>query len=57
MQPLAVVAAAEQTTQPQVPFWLQVLSIALAPIFGFAGVAIGTFLSERNNRIAYIKDE
>jgi hypothetical protein len=45
------------SSQSSVPFWLQILSIALAPVFGFAGVAIGVFLSERNRHSAYIKDE
>jgi hypothetical protein len=40
-----------------VPFWLQILSIALAPLLGFAGVAIGVAFSERNRRDAYVKEE
>lgn len=43
------------TTIAQIPFWVQMLSISLAPIFGFAGVAIGAFISDRNQRRAYIR--
>jgi hypothetical protein len=40
-----------------VPFWLQVLSIAAAPVIGFIGVAIGATIAERNRRSAYLVDE
>ena len=50
-------AVATQGSQMNVPFWLQILSIALAPLLGFAGVAIGVAFSERNRRDAYVKEE
>ena len=42
---------------PQIPFWLQVLTVALAPILGFIGVAAGASFTEQNRRDAYVKDE
>lgn len=50
------VAAAAQVAS-QVPFWLQVLTVALAPILGFIGVGAGAFIAELNRRNAYVKDE
>jgi len=41
----------------QVPFWLQILSVALSPALGFIGVAIGVWLTEQNRKDAYVKDE
>jgi hypothetical protein len=40
-----------------VPFWLQIASIAAAPILGFVGVAIGVFVTEHNRRAAYVIEE
>lgn len=52
----SLVTASSATTS-QVPFWLQILSIAAAPIVGFIGVAIGAAIAERNRRAAYLIDE
>jgi hypothetical protein len=41
----------------QVPFWLQVISISLAPILGFIGVGIGAFFTGRNQRRGWLSDE
>lgn len=49
-------AIGADATQSQVPFWLQILTIAMAPILGFAGVAVGVSLSARTSRIAYLRD-
>jgi hypothetical protein len=54
---MQVLSAAPATVTPQIPFWLQIVSIAVAPILGFLGVAIGVFLTERNRRAAYILEE
>jgi hypothetical protein len=54
MSPLA---SAQSTGAIQLPFWLQVVSIAAAPIFGFIGVAIGALMVERNRRAAYLTEE
>jgi hypothetical protein len=53
----ALIAQASHAPPAALPFWLQVLSISLAPILGFTGVAIGALLTERHQRIAYIGDE
>ena len=50
-------AATTQSSQTNIPFWLQILSIALAPLLGFAGVAIGIGLNGRNSRSAYVKEQ
>jgi hypothetical protein len=50
-------ALAVSTSGQTLPFWLQVTSIALAPLLGFTGVAIGVSLAERNRRNAYVTDE
>lgn len=49
--------AAASTATSQIPFWLQILSIAAAPVIGFVGVAIGAVIAERNRRGAYLADE
>src|SRR5215467_2349587 len=40
----------------QIPFWLLVTSISLAPILGFVGVAIGAILTGRSQRRAWVSD-
>jgi hypothetical protein len=52
-----IVTASQAQTATQVPFWLQVVSISLAPLLGFSGVAIGAFLNERIRSRAYVNDE
>src|SRR5580704_7619358 len=52
-----IVAASQTRTAAQIPFWLQVVSISLAPLLGFSGVAIGVFLNERIRSRAYVNDE
>ena len=49
--------AASPNTSSQIPFWLQILSIAMSPIIGFIGVAVGVTITERNRRGAYLIDE
>ncbi|MET8039872.1 hypothetical protein ABZU25_03275 [Micromonospora sp. NPDC005215] len=39
-----------------VPFWIQVTAIALAPILGFAGVAIGAILKDRSDALNALRD-
>lgn len=43
-----LMAAGEASNQ--VPFWLQVTSIALAPILGFLGVSVGVMMKDRSDR-------
>jgi hypothetical protein len=54
---MQVLSAGPASATPQIPFWLQIVSIAVAPILGFLGVAIGVLLTERNRRAAYILEE
>lgn len=49
--------AAAQAATPQIPFWLQILTISLSPVLGFIGVAVGVLLNGRSRRNAYVKDE
>jgi hypothetical protein len=49
--------AGTTNTPSSIPFWLQIASIAAAPVLGFAGIAIGIMLSERNRRTAYFIEE
>jgi hypothetical protein len=46
-----------QAAASGVPLWLQITTIALAPIIGFAGVAIGAHLKTRSDRAGYLRDE
>ena len=50
-------AAGAGNTVSSIPFWLQIVSIAAAPILGFVGVAVGVALNERNRRRAYFIEE
>jgi hypothetical protein len=47
---LSAVTAAPTPAPPSVPFWLQVATVALAPILGFMGVAVGVLMKERSDR-------
>lgn len=40
-----------------VPFWVQVVSIAVAPILGFVGVAVGVLLKDRSDHKASLRAE
>ncbi|WP_370934119.1 hypothetical protein [Amycolatopsis sp. cg13] len=42
--------------QAAIPFWLQLLSVALAPVMGFIGVTIGAATQSRNARYLAIRD-
>jgi hypothetical protein len=42
---------------PSIPFWLQVVSIVLAPMLGFGGVAIGALLKDRSDRKQFLISE
>jgi hypothetical protein len=48
--------SAVSASSEMVPFWLQILAIVVAPILGFAGLAIGALLNEGNRRRAYVTD-
>jgi hypothetical protein len=50
-------AAGTTNTASSVPFWLQIVSIAAAPVLGFVGIAVGVALNERNRRTAYFIEE
>jgi hypothetical protein len=54
---MANLSVAVQNVSPSIPFWLQVLSVAVAPVIGFLGVAAGVGLNERNRRTAYFVEE
>lgn len=55
---IAIVRAATVAqVASQVPFWLQVFTVALSPVLGFVGVGVGAFIAELNRRDAYVKDE
>lgn len=41
----------------QVPFWLQVLTVSLAPIIGLTGVAVGAWLTDRSHRTAALRQD
>jgi hypothetical protein len=51
------IIAASSVVTSQLPFWLQILAIAAAPVIGFIGVGIGVIMAERNRRIAYLIEE
>ncbi|MFC6090561.1 hypothetical protein [Saccharothrix lopnurensis] len=48
---------AQPAAAPSVPFWLQVVAIALAPFMGFLGVAVGAFLKDRSDRVVALHKE
>jgi hypothetical protein len=41
----------------QVPLWLQVLTLGLAPVLGFVGVAVGALLQGRSAKRAKLRDD
>ncbi|WP_435120873.1 hypothetical protein [Amycolatopsis thermoflava] len=48
---------AQAAQQPGIPFWLQITTITLAPILGFAGVAVGVLLKDRSDHKASLRAE
>jgi hypothetical protein len=41
----------------QVPFWLQVSSVSLAPLLGFLGVGVGVWLRDRADRKTWLRQQ
>ncbi|GAA1910647.1 hypothetical protein GCM10009737_10110 [Nocardioides lentus] len=45
------------TDAAQVPTWLQILTLTLAPVLGFVGVGVGALLQSRSNKRAKLRDD
>ena len=52
---LDIAYAATEATQ--VPMWLQVLTLSMAPVLGFGGVAVGALLQGRSAKRARLRDD
>lgn len=47
---------AQGAAATQIPFWLQLTTVIVAPLVGFVGVAVGSFLTSRHNNRSWIRD-
>ena len=52
----AALARSSSTATPAVPFWLQIVTIVLAPVLALAGVAFGAGLSRSGEEMQWLRN-